>query len=211
MSTPDVSPRSLNRLSIYLRCLRQLQAKGIDRISSRQLAHEFDLSAAQIRKDLAQFGDFGVRGVGYRVQELADSLSRLLGLDQGHPLIIVGMGNLGSALVHHIGFNQGAFRVVAAVDRDPQKIGLDLGSVEVAAFDDLERVVRESGARIGVLAVPPEEAQAGYDALVEAGIAAVLNFARQRVRPRPGTPLKNVDLRVHLEELAFLLQSSAPA
>jgi redox-sensing transcriptional repressor len=121
-------------------------------------------------------------------------------------MLIVGMGNLGSALSQYLGFNYGAFRVVAGVDRDPAKIGRDMGPFVVRSPDDLPEVVRESGAEIGVLAVPAEAAQENYDRLAEAGIKAVLNFAPVRLKRRPGVQLKNVDLRINLEELAFFLR-----
>jgi redox-sensing transcriptional repressor len=201
----EVSPLTLNRLSFYLRCLRQLQEQGIKRISSQEMARRYHLSATQIRKDLAQFGEFGIRGVGYEVDELADHLNALLGLDRQHAMLIVGMGNLGSALAQYLGFNYGAFHVVAGVDNDPKKIGRKVGSFTVRSADDLSDVVRESGAEIGVLAVPAEAAQENYDRLADAGIKAVLNFAPVRVKRRPDVPLKNVDLRINLEELAFFL------
>jgi redox-sensing transcriptional repressor len=200
-----VSPLILNRLSVYLRCLRHLQEAGVDRISSQELADHYLLSASQIRKDLAQFGEFGIRGVGYEVEALADHLNALLGLDRPHPLLIVGMGNLGSALSRYLGFNHGAFRVVAAVDQDPTKVGREMGGFVVRHVDELPAVVRESGAEIGVLAVPAEAAQENYEALVRAGIQAVLNFAPARVKRVQGVPLKNVDLRINLEEVAFVL------
>ncbi len=202
----EVSPLTLNRLSFYLRCLRRLQELGIRRVSSQELAHRYHLSATQIRKDLAQFGEFGIRGVGYDVGLLADHLNSLLGLDRQHALIIVGMGNLGSALAQYLGFNYGAFRVVAGVDIDPRKIGRRIGSFTVRPSSELKAVVHESKAEIGVLAVPAEAAQENYDALAEAGIKGVLNFAPVRVKRRPGVPLKNVDLRINLEELAFFLR-----
>ena len=202
----EVSPLTLNRLSFYLRCLRRLQELGIRRVSSQELAHRYHLSATQIRKDLAQFGEFGIRGVGYDVDLLADHLNSLLGLDRQHALIIVGMGNLGSALAQYLGFNYGAFRVVAGVDIDPRKIGRRIGSFTVRPSSELKAVVHESKAEIGVLAVPAEAAQENYDALAEAGIKGVLNFAPVRVKRRPGVPLKNVDLRINLEELAFFLR-----
>lgn len=201
-----VSPLTLNRLSFYLRCLRRLQEEEVTRISSKDLADRFHLSATQIRKDLAQFGEFGIRGVGYEVDELAAHLNELLGLDRQHAMLIVGLGNLGSALAQYLGFNYGSFHVVAGVDRDPAKIGRDLGNFVIRSTDDLEEVVRESGAEIGVLAVPAEAAQENYDRLADAGIKAVLNFAPVRVKRRPGVPLKNVDLRINLEELAFFLR-----
>jgi redox-sensing transcriptional repressor len=202
----EVSPLTLNRLSFYLRCLRHLQELGLKRISSQELAQRYHLSATQIRKDLAQFGEFGIRGVGYDVDALAEHLNALLGLDRQHAMVIVGMGNLGSALAQYLGFNYGAFHVVAGVDNDPKKIGRRVSGFTVRAAADLAEVVRDSGAEIGVLAVPAEAAQENYDALAEAGIKGVLNFAPVRVKRRPGVPLKNVDLRINLEELAFFLR-----
>jgi len=202
----EISPLTLNRLSFYLRCLRQLQELGLARISSQEMAQRYHLSATQIRKDLAQFGEFGIRGVGYQIDELAEHLDALLGLDRDHPMVIVGMGNLGSALARYLGFNHGAFRVVAGVDNDPRKIGRSVAGFTVRDAAALADVVRESGAVIGVLTVPSELAQHYYDALADAGIRGVLNFATIRVKPRPGVPLKNVDLRINLEELAFFLK-----
>lgn len=202
----EVSPLTLNRLSFYLRCLRHLQEQEIKRISSQELARRYHLSATQIRKDLAQFGEFGIRGVGYDVDALAEHLNALLGLDHPHAMLIVGMGNLGSALAQYLGFNYGAFNVVAGVDNDPQKIGRKVGSFVIRPTEDLAAVVGESGAEIGVLAVPAEAAQENYDRLADVGIKAVLNFAPVRVKRRPGVPLKNVDLRINLEELAFFLR-----
>lgn len=201
----EVSPLTLNRLSFYLRCLRHLQELEIKRISSQEMARRYNLSATQIRKDLAQFGEFGIRGVGYEVDELADHLNSLLGLNRQHAMLIVGMGNLGSALAQYLGFNYGAFHVVAAVDNDPRKIGRKVGTLLVRSPEELADVVRESGAEIGVLTVPAEAAQENYDRLADAGIKAVLNFAPVRVKRRSGVPLKNVDLRINLEELAFFL------
>jgi redox-sensing transcriptional repressor len=202
----EVSPLTLNRLSFYLRCLRQLQELGLQWFSSQELAQRYHLSATQIRKDLAQFGEFGIRGVGYDVDALADHLNSLLGLDHQRALVIVGMGNLGSALAQYLGFNYGSFRVVAAVDNDPKKIGRRVASLVIRSSAALKEVVRDSGAEIGVLAVPAEAAQENYDALAAAGIKGVLNFAPVRVKRRADVPLKNVDLRINLEELAFFLR-----
>jgi redox-sensing transcriptional repressor len=202
----EVSPLTLNRLSFYLRCLRHLQELGVSRVSSQEMAQRYHLSATQIRKDLAQFGEFGIRGVGYDVDALADHLNSLLGLDRQHALVIVGMGNLGSALAQYLGFNYGAFKVVAGVDNDPKKIGRRVANLIVRSSADLEQVVRESGAEIGVLAVPAEAAQENYEALADAGVKGVLNFAPVRVKRREDVPLKNVDLRINLEELAFFLR-----
>lgn len=201
----SVSPLTLNRLSFYLRCLRRLQEEEIERISSQDLARRFHFSATQIRKDLAQFGEFGIRGVGYDVDQLTQRLSALLGLDRLHRLVIVGMGNLGSALAQYLGFNSGAFRVVAAVDRDPEKVGKEIGGLEIRPSDELAQVVQEKRVEIGVLAVPAGSAQERYEALVAAGIKGVINFSPTRIQAVPEVPLKDVDLRINLEELAYFL------
>lgn len=139
------------------------------------------------------------------MSDLADHLEALLGLHRVHRLAIVGMGNVGTALARFPAFNSGSFQVVAAFDNDPSKIGSHIGAVVVQATADLAQVIRRAEAEIGVLAVPAEAALATFDALVRAGIRAVLNFAPATLPPRPGCRIKNVDLRIQLEELAFYL------
>ncbi len=200
---PEISPLTLNRLSLYLRCLRLLESETISRISSADLADRFDLSSAQIRKDLTQFGEFGVRGVGYDVSLLAARLHELLKLDGQHLLLVVGVGNLGSALSAYLGFNDSSFRVVAGVDSDPSRIGSEVGTITVRPLDDLELIVAELGIDIGVLAIPPEAALDAYQRLVEAGVSSILNFVPVQLPVRRGVRVKNVDFRIYLEELAF--------
>ena len=201
----DVSPLTLNRLSLYLRCLQDLASQGVERVSSKELAERYQLSASQIRKDLAQFGEFGIRGVGYEIEHLRDRLRALLGLDRRHGLVILGVGSVGTALARFAGFNQDGYRVVGLVDSDPAKVGRRLGTLRVEPVARLTAVVRETGATIGVLAVPAAAAQSSYDALVAAGIGAVLNFAPTQIRESRGVRIKTVDLRVDLEELGFYL------
>jgi redox-sensing transcriptional repressor len=201
-----VSPQTVNRLSLYLRCLRRLQELRIRRISSLEMARRFDLSATQIRKDLAQFGEFGIRGVGYDVDQLTEHLCTLLGLDRRHRVVIVGVGNLGRALSQYLGFNSGSFQVVAGVDIDPRQVGRPAGGFRIGHSADLAEIVSDSKAEIGVLTVPAEAAQENYDALVAAGIRGVLNFTRARLQSVPEVPVKDVDLRIHLEEMAFFLR-----
>jgi redox-sensing transcriptional repressor len=176
-------------------------------ISSQELAHRFQLSATQIRKDLAQFGEFGIRGVGYDVEILEARLKGVLGLDREHRLIVIGAGNLGQALVRFLGAKEEGFRVVAVLDKDPGKVGRRVGGVEVQPSAALPELVRRAQPEIGVLAVPPDAAQENYDALVTAGVRAVLNFASINLRTTQEVPTKNVDLRIHLEELAFLVRA----
>ena len=200
-----VPPVTLNRLSIYLRCLRRLREQGVRRVASQALADKFRLSAAQIRKDLAQFGEFGIRGVGYDVEQLCGRLSALLGVDRQRSIVIVGMGNLGSALARHVGFNNDSFAVVAGFDNDLRKVGSSIGHLRVAHISELPVVAAETRAEIGVLTVPAPAAQHNYDELTAAGVKAVLNFAPARLRLDPRVPTKNVDLSVNLEELGFFL------
>jgi len=210
---PDAGTRALvslltvNRLSVYLRSLRRLEERGVRNVSSQRLAEEFHLSASQIRKDLAQFGEFGVRGVGYDVASLADRLSHLLGLDQARRVVIVGMGNLGTALARFPSFNSGSFQVVAGFDADPAKVGKRIGRVPTYAVADLERVVAETAASMAILAVPAAAAAAAHAAAAAAGIRAVLNFAPVSLPSSDACRVKNLDLRIHLEELAFFLEA----
>jgi len=204
----EMSSLQLSRLSIYLRCLRRLQEEGVEQVSSQVLADRFDLSAALIRKDLAHFGELGIRGHGYDVDALVDRLVELFGLSREQPVIVVGMGKLGSALTEHFDYGRGVFRVVAGLDNDAQKIGSRIGSVLVRPVDDIEDVVRQTSARIGLLTVPREAAQDTFDIMVSAGVRSVLNFAPTRlVTDATKAHVLNVDLGIHLEELAYRIQS----
>jgi len=200
-----VSPLTLNRLSLYLRCLQELAGHGVERVSSNELAERYQLSASQIRKDLAQFGEFGIRGVGYEVRHLRERLRHLLGLERTQNLVIVGVGRLGTALAAYPGFNSDGFRVVGLVDSDPAKIDRRIGGLRVRPTAELADAVRDGNAIMGVLTVPPAAAQASYDALVAAGVRAVLNFAPTQLRTTRGVRVKTVDLRIGLEELGFFL------
>ncbi|MEM9596455.1 MAG: redox-sensing transcriptional repressor Rex [Acidobacteriota bacterium] len=204
--TVEISPLTLNRLSVYLRGLRSLQKVGVHRISSREMAERFHLSAAQIRKDLAQFGEFGIRGVGYDVDQLRDRLESLLGLQREHRAVILGAGNIGTALARFPGLDSGSFRVVALFDNDPARIGDRVGDLVVYDSGELAARVRETEAEIGILAVPAEAAPENYEALVAAGVRAVLNFAPVQLREDPAVRTKNVDLLIFLEELAYFLR-----
>ena len=207
----DVSPLTLNRLSIYLRCLRALQQDGVSSVSSKQLAEKFHLSAAQIRKDLTYFGDFGTRGVGYQVETLVTKLTEVLGLDQRHSIAIVGMGSLGTAFARHVGTGAGPFSIHAGFDSDPQKIGQEIAGVIVEPIEAIAETVPRCGIKIGILAVPSTVAQEVYDLLIDAGIRSILNFAPARLQAHESAHTRNVDLRIYLEELVFYLgEPNAP-
>jgi redox-sensing transcriptional repressor len=196
---------TIRRLSVYTRCLQQLEEDGIKTISSQDLAERFNLNSAQVRKDLAYFGEFGVRGIGYYVLGLKAELQKILGLDREWPVALVGFGNLGSALFHYRGFGRQGFRIAAVFDDDPAKVNREVGGVPVFSIRDLSREVKARAIQIAIVAVPAESAEAVTEALVAAGIRAILNFAPARLRVPRDVRLKDVDLSIELETLSFYL------
>ena len=219
---PDTRPRVLaepvselttNRLSVYLRCLNALDAEGVRTISSQALAEQFHLNAAQIRKDLAYFGEFGVRGIGYYVKELRRHLRQILGLDRGVRVAIIGAGNLGLALADYAGFRDEGFEIVALFDTVRDKVGRrSRGGVLIHAMRDFKKIVRREEIGIAVVAVPADAAQAAMDIVVAAGVRAILNFSPGAFKVPRGVKLKSMDLTVSLESLSFfLVQGEADA
>lgn len=203
-----VSEVTTGRLSVYLRCLSFLEQEHQQTVSSSELADRFHLSSAQIRKDLACFGEFGTRGVGYNVTELKEHLIRTLGVDRKRNVLIVGAGNLGMALADYHGFNEMGFEIAGLVDVDPEKLGRTSRSgIKVYPYDKLASVVRDHAVDIGIIAVTPDAAQRVHDALVDAGVIAILNFAPVQIRTEDHVKLKNVDLRINLESLTFFLKN----
>lgn len=203
-----ISELTTGRLSVYLRCLTYLESKGQQTVSSAELAERFHLNSAQIRKDLACFGEFGTRGVGYNVSRLKEHLVRELGIDRGRNVVIVGAGNLGMALADYRGFNDNGFRIAALIDVDPGKVGrTSRTGIPVVAYSELKRICREQNVEIGIIAVTAQAAQEVYDSLVEAGLSAILNFAPMQLRTDEHVKLKSVDLRINLESLSFYLKS----
>jgi redox-sensing transcriptional repressor len=205
-TTEQVSELTTNRLSVYLRCLSTLEDGGVRTISSQALAEQFHLNAAQIRKDLAYFGEFGVRGVGYYVRDLKRHLRQILGLDRKLRVAIMGAGNLGLALADYQGFRQEGFEISALFDNLRDKVGQQSrGGVPIYDIHDLKRVSRKEGIRIAVIAVPAPSAQHVLNLVVAAGIKAVLNFSPGALEVPPDVKLKSVDLTVSLENLSFFL------
>jgi redox-sensing transcriptional repressor len=201
-----VSELTASRLSLYLRCLSDLEAEGATHVSSSSLARRFDLNAAQIRKDLAIFGEFGVRGVGYEVGTLKRHLLSILGLDQTRKVAIVGAGHLGQALADSGGFASGGFRVAALFDDDPEKVGgRTRGGLVVQDVKRLREVVAREGIEIGIITVPAAAAQEVAQRCAAAGLRALLNFAPARLTLPADVRVKNVDLKVHLETLCFYM------
>jgi redox-sensing transcriptional repressor len=212
-SGEPVSELTTNRISVYLRCLNQLDAAGVRTVSSQALAEQFHLNAAQIRKDLAYFGEFGVRGVGYYVKELRRHLRQILGIDRGVCVAIMGAGNLGLALADYPGFRDEGFEIVALFDIARDKVGhRSRAGVPIYDARDLRKIARRERIRIGVVAVPAAAAQAVVDTVAAAGIRAILNFSPGTVKVPDGVKLKSMDLTVSLESLSFFLaQNEEPA
>jgi redox-sensing transcriptional repressor len=206
---PKIPEMTIRRLSVYTRCLLQLEEDGVKTISSQELAERFSLNSAQVRKDLAYFGEFGVRGIGYYVSGLKAELQRILGLDREWAVALVGFGNLGSALFHYKGFGRQGFRIAVVIDDDPAKIGREVDGVPIVPGRDMGREIKARGIQIAIVAVPPEAAQTVTEQLVAAGIKAVLNFAPTRLRVGREVRLKNVDLSIELETLSFYLAKGA--
>ena len=205
--TPEqVSELTTNRLSVYLRCLNELAGNDVQTISSQALAEQFRLNAAQIRKDLAYFGEFGVRGVGYYVAELRRHLRQILGLDRNLHVAIMGAGNLGLALADYPGFREEGFQIVALFDAANDKIGNESRSrVPIHDINDLKGIANRDRLDIAVIAVPAPHAQPVVDQVVAAGIKAILNFSPGTLRVPEHVKLKSVDLTVSLESLSFYL------
>ena len=204
---PDqVSELTTNRLSVYLRFLNELDAAGVKSVSSKALAQQFHLNAAQIRKDLANFGDFGVRGVGYIVKDLKGHLRQILGLDRGVRVAIMGAGNLGLALADYPGFRQEGFQIAALFDNFLDKVGKRSRSgVLIYDIKEFKRIAKRERITIAVVAVPAPTAQTVVNAVVAADIKAILNFSPGALAVPSGVKLKSVDLTVSLESLSFYL------
>ena len=202
----QISELTTNRLSLYLRFLNELQSRGVKTVSSNVLAEQFGLNAALIRKDLAHFGDLGVRGVGYVVEDLRRELRSILGLDRQLRVAIMGAGNLGLALADYPGFRQEGFQIVALFDNLREKVGrVSRSGVSIYDTVELKEIARREGLTIAVIAVPAASAQDVVKTVIAAGIRAVLNFSPGTLRVPDHIKVKSVDLTVSLESLSFYL------
>jgi redox-sensing transcriptional repressor len=199
---------TIRRLSVYTRCLLHLEEDGIKTISSQELAERFNLNSAQVRKDLAYFGEFGVRGIGYYVSGLKAELLKIIGLDREWQVALVGFGNLGSALFHYRGFGKQGFRISAIFDDDPKKIGQVVDGITIQPMQNLSREAKAKNLHIGIVAVPADAAQDVTEKLIASGIKAILNFAPARIKVGRDVRLKHVDLSIELETLSFYLAQS---
>lgn len=205
MKVEKISELTTNRLSIYLRCLNEMATEDVKTVSSGAMAKRFNLNSAQIRKDLAYFGEFGVRGVGYCVETLRNHLIKILGLDHQHRVAIVGAGRLGTALADYYGFKQTNFSVVAMFDADEKKVGRKIGGIEIFNIKNFSRLAKRDKIDVAVIAVPAEFAQMVLETVTKAGVKAILNFAPTPLRVNGSVKLKTVDLTITLEGLSYFL------
>lgn len=202
---PRISESTIRRLSHYLRALEQMEKRGETTVSSTQLAEWGGTTAAQVRKDLSQFGSFGKRGLGYSVRELGLRLRGILGVDHRWRVALVGAGRIGSALFEYPNFSQRGFDLVAVLDNAPTKVGRSWGDVTIRHVEDLEEVVASLGVDLVIIAVPADAAQEVADRAVESGARGILNFAPTQIRVPSDVPVTDVNLVMEMEALSFAI------
>lgn len=201
-SIPDIV---VGRLPIYLRELQRMAQRGRIVTSSQELGERLGISAAQIRKDLSQFGEFGKQGTGYEIDFLVENLCRILKVDRLWDVIVVGAGDIGSAIARYQGFEDRGFRVKAVFDNDPAKIGIKIGSFTVQDIVNMAESIQEMGIHVAMIAVPGKYAQEVTDELVEAGIKAILNYAPLNINVPDGVRVQHTDPLTHLQRMTYYL------
>jgi redox-sensing transcriptional repressor len=196
---------ALERLSTYIRCLMQLEYEGVASVSSQEMEKYTGVSAAQFRKDLSYFGEFGKRGIGYNVRDLRERIAHLLQIDEEQNVLLVGAGHLGSALIAYPGWRSYHFRIAAVFDRDPEKIGTEIRRLPVRDIAELEEANQAIGAKIGILAIPAWEAQEVADRLMVAGVTGLINFAPVKLRAPEHVIVRDVCFICELAILSHLI------
>jgi redox-sensing transcriptional repressor len=205
--TSSIPSATVARLPRYLRCLSDM-ATNAAQCSSEQLASVSGCTAAQVRKDLSYLGSHGTRGVGYDIGQLMGQIRDVLGMNRSHPVVIVGAGNLGTALTNYKGFENWGFTIVAVLDIDEDKIGSPVDGLVVGSVQDLESIIEELGVEIGIITTPPSAAQAAADRMMAAGIKSILNLAPVVLRTQPDVSVRRVDLSTELGILAHHLSAA---
>ncbi len=206
LSSEKPAPKAvIGRVSLYLRQLETFLRQGEETVSSSQLGTALSINDAQVRKDLAFFGQFGYPGIGYRIEELMATLRRILGIDRIWPSTIIGLGNLGRALLRYRGFRSRGFNISALFDNDGRKIGQSHGGFTVQPLDELPATVKGLGLRLAILTVPADAAQSVADLAVSSGISGILNFAPTTLVVPESVSLVAVDLSIQLEHLAYMV------
>lgn len=205
MKSDKISEAVVRRLPVYLRFLNDLHRREISTVSSQELGQRLDLNPAQIRKDLAYFGDFGRKGIGYDVAYLIEKIRHILKLDQPINVALVGAGNLGHALSNYNAYLKDTMKITAVFDSYPPKVGTKINTLTVQPMEELSKTVREQGIRIGIITVPDQEAQNVANILIESGIEAILNFAPVILKTPPEVRVHAADFTTDLQSLAYYL------
>ncbi|MBK1880937.1 redox-sensing transcriptional repressor Rex [Luteolibacter pohnpeiensis] len=206
MGKIDIPKKAIYRLSIYHRCLQKLHDNNVETVSSTTLARAAGVKPAQLRKDLAYFGQFGTRGLGYPVEILSNIIRETLGREHLQPVILVGAGNLGSALLRYQGFGREGFEVVAAFDSMPEAAIARGVMIPVISIDRLEEFIEERAIKLAILCVPVEAAQSIANRLVNAGVQGILNFSPIVLEVTEEVTVNNVDLALELEHLGYFIR-----
>jgi redox-sensing transcriptional repressor len=202
----DIPDIVVGRLPLYLRALQHMAAQGRQVTSSQELGERLGISAAQIRKDLSQFGEFGKQGTGYQIEYLVDQLLAILHLDRVWDVAVIGAGDVGHAVARYQGFRDRGFRVAMLLDSDPAKIGKQVGEFTVQDAGNLVELISQAGLKVAMLAVPSTVAQAVTEELVKAGIQAILNYAPINLSVPPGVYVQNIDPVTHLQRMTYYLR-----
>lgn len=203
---PVIPPKTIYRMSIYMRCLQRLKQNQIQTVSSEALASAAGVKSTQLRKDLTYFGQFGTRGLGYDVDQLSTMIGDLLGTNRLQPVVLIGAGHLGTALLSYRGFEQEGFELIAAFDAEPHRERDRPLKTPVYGMERLPRVIRDHGVKMAVLTVPAAAAQAVANQLVDAGISGILNFSPSILSVPDTVMVKNVNLAIELEHLSYFVQ-----
>lgn len=206
MEKQQIPGKSIYRLSIYHRCLRRLEENQIETVSSSTLAKAAGVNPAQLRKDLGYLGSFGTRGLGYPVVELSEAIREVLGRANLQPVILVGVGNLGAALLRYDGFQKEGFEVIAAFDSVPEAVVLRGIDVPLHDVDQMPAFVAKHQVRLAVLAVPAEHAQEVANELVDAGVQGILSFSPTVLQVPESVTVNSVDLALELEQVSFFVK-----
>lgn len=202
----NIPKATIERLPLYYRCLDKMDTfEDVEVVSSKDLGGKLDIPSTQVRKDLSYYGEFGRRGVGYNVNELKNSVGKILGVDRVWPAVLVGAGNLGRALVNYRSFSMMGFEITHVLDNDLDKIGNVINEREVKSAQEMAEIVEKNEIKLGVIAVPTEAAQDVADKMIEAGIKAIWNFAPTRLYVPDEIEVKNEDLAVGIVSLIYHL------
>ncbi|MBL6966058.1 MAG: redox-sensing transcriptional repressor Rex [Anaerolineales bacterium] len=206
MTKQDIPDIVVGRLPFYLRSLQRMQQEGQQVTSSQELGARLGVSAAQIRKDLSQFGEFGKQGTGYNIQFLSNQLRKILNLDQVWDMAIIGAGDVGTALAHYSGFRNRGFQCKMIFDNTAEKIGKTISTLVVKDVASMADEIQAAGIKVAMLAVPADHAQEVTDLLVEAGIKAILNYAPIQLSVPVGVRVENIDPATHLQRMSYYLK-----